>query len=70
MDVFFVIGSSLLVTPAASMPGIAWRNGAKLIILNIGETPYDDEADLRFFESIGEVLPNIVDRVKEMMEQD
>jgi mono-ADP-ribosyltransferase sirtuin 6 len=66
-DVFFVIGSSLVVTPAASMPGIAWRNGAKLIILNMGETPYDDEADLRFFEPIGEVLPNIVDRVKEMM---
>jgi len=69
-DVFFVIGSSLVVTPAASMPGIAWRNGAKLIILNMGETPYDDEANLRFFEQIGEVLPNIVDRVKEMMEQD
>ena len=69
-DVFFVIGSSLVVTPAASMPGIARRNGAKLIILNMGETPYDDEADLRFFESIGEVLSNIIDRVKEMMEQD
>jgi NAD-dependent SIR2 family protein deacetylase len=49
------------------MPGIAWRNGAKLIILNKGETPYDSEADLRFFDQIGEVLPNIVMKVKEMM---
>ena len=66
-DVFFVVGSSLVVTPAANMPGIAWRNGAKLIILNKGETPYDDEADLRFFDQIGDVLPKIVERVKEMM---
>ena len=66
-DVFFVIGSSLVVNPAASMPGIAWRNGAKLIILNKGETPYDGEADLRFFDQIGEVLPKIVMKVKEMM---
>ena len=66
-DVFFVIGSSLVVTPAANMPGIAWRNGAKLIILNQGETPYDDEADLRFSDQIGEVLPKIVERLKEMM---
>jgi len=66
-DVFFVIGSSLVVNPAASMPGIAWRNGAKLIILNKGETPFDSEADLRFFDQIGDVLPNIVMKVKEMM---
>ena len=66
-DVFFVIGSSLVVTPAANMPGYAWRNGAKLIILNEGETPYDDEADLRFFEQIEDILPKIVKRVKEMM---
>ena len=66
-DVFFVIGSSLVVTPAANMPGYAWRNGAKLIILNEGETPYDDEADLRFFDQIGEVLPKIVERVKKLI---
>ncbi len=66
-DVFFVIGSSLVVTPAADMPRYAWRNGAKLIIVNKGETPYDGEADVRFFEQIGEVLPKIVERVKEMM---
>jgi NAD-dependent SIR2 family protein deacetylase len=66
-DVFFVIGSSLVVTPAADMPGIAKQNGAKLIILNQGETPYDRIADLRFFELILDVLPPIVNRVKELM---
>jgi NAD-dependent SIR2 family protein deacetylase len=49
------------------MPGYAWRNGAKLIILNQGETPYDGEADLRFSDLIGDVLPKIVEKVKEMM---
>ncbi|MBD3255229.1 MAG: NAD-dependent deacetylase [Candidatus Lokiarchaeota archaeon] len=64
-DVFFVIGSSLVVTPAANMPGIAKKNGAKLIILNKGKTPYDEDADLRFFDPIADVLPPIVENVKE-----
>ena len=63
-DAFFVIGSSLVVTPAANMPGIAKQNGAKLIILNQGETPYDSVADLRFFEDIMDVLPSVVEKVK------
>jgi mono-ADP-ribosyltransferase sirtuin 6 len=66
-DVFFVVGSSLVVTPAANLPGVAKKNGAKLIILNLGETPYDDIADLRFFNKIKEVLPKVVDKVKEVM---
>ncbi|MFX1408296.1 MAG: NAD-dependent deacetylase [Promethearchaeota archaeon] len=66
-DVFFVIGSSLVVTPAANMPGIAKNYGAKLIILNQGETPYDYEADLRFFDDIMEVLPPIVEKVKQIL---
>jgi len=63
-DVFFVIGSSLVVNPAAEMPGIAKRNGAKLIVLNAGKTPYDKIADLRFFEQISEVLSPIMKKVK------
>jgi NAD-dependent SIR2 family protein deacetylase len=66
-DVFFVIGSSLVVTPAANMPGIAKKSGAKLIILNQGETPYDDVADVRFFNLIKEVLIPIVSKVKELL---
>jgi NAD-dependent SIR2 family protein deacetylase len=66
-DVFFVVGSSLVVTPAANMPGIAKQSGAKLIILNRGETPYDRVADLRFFDDIIDVLPPIVEKVKELI---
>ena len=63
-DVFFVIGSSLVVTPAANMPGIAKQNGAKLIIINKGDTPYDNVADLRFDNKIEEILPPIMEKVR------
>jgi NAD-dependent deacetylase len=59
-DVFMVIGSSLVVTPAANMPSLALDNGAKLIIINQGETPYDDVAHLRFWENAGMVMEDIV----------
>ncbi|TXT66685.1 MAG: putative NAD-dependent protein deacetylase [Promethearchaeota archaeon] len=64
-DIFFVIGSSLVVSPAANMPGIAKKNGAKLVILNLGKTPYDNNADLRFFQDINKVLLPIVTKVKQ-----
>jgi NAD-dependent SIR2 family protein deacetylase len=66
-DVFFVIGSSLVVTPAANMPGIAKQNGAKLIIINKGETPYDFVCDLRFDDLIEDVLPPIIEKVKKIL---
>jgi len=66
-DVFFVIGSSLVVTPAADMPGIAKENGAKLILINKGDTPYDYVADIRFDNKIEEVLPPIMEIVKKIV---
>ena len=68
-DVFFVIGSSLVVNPAAEMPKIAKKNGAKLIILNKGETPHDNKADLRFYDLIEDVLPPVVEKVKEILKR-
>jgi len=66
-DLFVVVGSSLVVTPAADMPREALTAGAKLVILNKGETPYDSHAHLRFFEKIGEILPGAVKRLKHLM---
>jgi len=66
-DLFIVVGSSLVVYPAADMPRVALEQGAKLVIINKGETPYDKEAHLRFSERIGEVLPPAVARLKELM---
>jgi NAD-dependent SIR2 family protein deacetylase len=66
-DLFVVVGSSLVVTPAADMPKEALRSGARLVILNQGETPFDRVTPLRFHEAIGEVLPRAVKRLKRLM---
>jgi NAD-dependent deacetylase len=55
-DMFLVVGSSLSVFPAASLPLIAKRNGAQLVILNRTETEFDDIADLVIHQDIGSVL--------------
>jgi len=67
-DLFVVAGSSLVVSPAADMPRVALESGARLVIINQGETPFDQLAHLRFREGIGEVLPPAVDQLKELMQ--
>ena len=67
-DVFLAVGSTLTVTPAADMPRVALRAGARLVIVNQGETPLDGLAQLRFDEKISEVLPPAVNKLKEMMQ--
>jgi len=66
-DLFIVAGSSLVVQPAASMPEMAHQAGAKLVIINQGETPLDDICWLRFWERTGEVLPEAVSRLKNIL---
>lgn len=66
-DLFVVAGSSLVVTPAADMPRVASESGARLVIINKGETPFDRVAHLRFEESTGEVLPQAVAQLKQLM---
>ncbi|NNF76778.1 MAG: NAD-dependent deacetylase [Rhizobiales bacterium] len=55
-DLFLAIGSSLAVQPAASFPVIAAQNGARLVIVNRDETPFDQFADLVVREDIGSML--------------
>ncbi|MFC1872438.1 Sir2 family NAD-dependent protein deacetylase [Chloroflexota bacterium] len=62
-DLFIVLGSSLVVTPAADLPAESLRAGARLVIVNKGETPYDDEAHLLFSEHITDVLLPLVERL-------
>jgi len=63
-DLFIVIGSSLVVQPAASMPLVAKRNGARLIIINRDPTPYDDMADLVIHGQAGSIMASILEHVK------
>ena len=66
-DLFIVVGSSLVVSPANDMPMVALRSGARLVIINQGETPFDRNCHLRFEEKIGEVLPPAVAKLKELI---
>lgn len=59
-DLFIVIGSSLVVYPAAGFPQLAKRNGAQLVIVNREPTPLDDLADLVIHEEIGPTLSFVV----------
>jgi NAD-dependent deacetylase len=55
-DLFLVLGSSLVVQPAASLPVAAKENGAGLVIVNKDPTPLDPLADLVLRESVAEAL--------------
>ena len=63
-DLMLVLGSSLVVQPAASFVAVALRSGARVVLINQGETPYDEVVTLRLWNGIGEVLPPAVERVK------
>jgi NAD-dependent deacetylase len=63
-DLFIVIGSSLVVQPAASMPLVAKQNGAKLVIINRDPTPYDHLADIVIHGQAGPIMANIIKEVK------
>ncbi|OGP75121.1 MAG: sigma factor regulator FecR [Deltaproteobacteria bacterium RBG_16_50_11] len=68
-DLFIVIGSSLVVQPAASMPLVAKRNGAKLVIINRDPTPYDDMADVVIHSQAGPTMASILEKVKKSAEK-
>jgi NAD-dependent deacetylase len=63
-DLLLALGSSLVVEPAASLVGLALGAGARVILVNRGETPYDEAVTLRVRAGIGDVLPPVVARVK------
>jgi len=63
-DFFMVVGSTLLVQPAAHMPVYAEQNGAFLAIINLSETPCDDLCDVLIQDKAGDVLQKIVREVE------
>ena len=66
-DLFIAIGSSLVVTPAAEMPRYALEARAKFILINQGETPYDELAHLRFDGKAGVIMSAIIRKVKQIL---
>jgi len=61
-DLFLAIGSSLVVYPAAGLPVLAKRNGAKLVIVNREPTDIDSLADLVIRAEIGPTLEPLIAR--------
>jgi NAD-dependent deacetylase len=57
-DFMLVLGTSLTVYPAASMPNYTLRNGGKIVIVNNMHTPLDSAAALRF-DDLGEVFEEL-----------
>lgn len=66
-DLFIVVGSSLVVQPAAHMPIQAKQGGAKLVIINRDATPHDGYADVVINGPAGETMARIVEKVREKL---
>lgn len=62
-DVVLVAGSSLVVYPAAEVPLVAVRAGARMIVVNAEPTPFDRLAEVVIHGRSGEVLPQIADLI-------
>ena len=64
-DLVLVVGSSLVVYPAADVPLVALRSGARMIVINAEPTPFDELAEVVIHGRSGEVLPKIVGLIGE-----
>lgn len=58
-EVLIVLGSSLVVEPAASIPSLAHHHGACLVIINRDRTPHDGLADFVFHQPIGQTVSEL-----------
>jgi NAD-dependent deacetylase len=64
-DLFIVVGSTLVVYPAANMPVYAVQAGARLVIINLSSTPMDGEAAVLINAKAGEAMSRIVYKVRQ-----
>lgn len=61
-EVFFSVGTSAVVQPAASLPLVAARRGACLVEVNVEPTPLTPVADIFLQGKSGEILPLLLER--------
>jgi NAD-dependent deacetylase len=67
-DLLLVIGSSLVVYPAAYVPAYALEGGAKLVIINLTATGCDIDASVVIHGKAGEVMERILTAIENMRE--
>lgn len=63
-DCILVVGTSALVTPAADLPVMVWRNGGAMIEVNVEETQLSRFCAAVLHGPSGELLPRLVAAVK------
>jgi len=63
-DLLLALGSTLIVEPAASIPRLAKRYGAKLVIITLSPTPLDALANLKIEASIGQTMKHAMNGVQ------
>lgn len=63
-DLFFSIGTSALVQPAASFAMVAKENSACVVEINREPTPISDLVDYSVMGRAGEILPELANRLK------
>jgi NAD-dependent deacetylase len=61
-DVLLVVGTSLVINPAAGLPLVALQQGARVIIVNLSSTYLDSYADVVINADLADVLPAIVEQ--------
>ncbi|HXZ98618.1 MAG TPA: NAD-dependent deacylase, partial [Candidatus Acidoferrum sp.] len=63
-DLLLAVGTSLEVYPAATLPEIAKKNGAKVVSIDSERTAWDDLCDYKVNGPAGQILPRIVQAIK------
>jgi NAD-dependent deacetylase len=63
-DLLLAAGTSLEVYPAASLPELAKKNGAKIVSIDTGRTSWDNLCDYKVNGPAGEILPRIVQAIR------
>ena len=63
-DLFIVIGSTLIVYPAAYIPTYARESGARLAIVNLTSTPFDHYAEVVIQGKAGEIMSKVMEKVR------
>lgn len=63
-DLLIIIGSTLVIYPAAYIPMYAKNAGAKLAIINLSATPLDHYATLVIHGKAGEIMSRVIGKVK------
>ncbi|MCP4584157.1 MAG: NAD-dependent deacylase [candidate division Zixibacteria bacterium] len=65
-ELFFTIGTSGAIYPAAGLPGVAKKNGALVVEVNLEPSEISHVCDIKYHGKSGEILPQIVNKIKEL----